>query len=369
MKYLKSILENLKIFDQESFDKFLFTDGWRQSELELLRSSDIRIDDESRLYGDRLSFTKKIIDIPKIKIQNSSEIEFKDCIICGNVFISQKEEKSTKLFFDYCIVLGSVVIHGIVREGYIVTVERLNCQELCLNNINTREVSLSNSHIFRLHISDSQIDNLFTFENRFDFVDIVNSKILESSFEIAQLDERNLLSFHDERVIENKKKQLNLFDFNYIEKASTSSYTKSNRESLLFLIEKTSLKSYREKYSHVLYLENLSSQKRLLSKLLLRALGCFIKPIRVILLGLCVYLLSTILYTLPCMPFVKDGKVVSGLNFADSLYFSGITFTTIGYGNFAPIGLTRIFVVVEGFLGVLFISAFLVSLVRRYSER
>ena len=68
------------------------------------------------------------------------------------------------------------------------------------------------------------------------------------------------------------------------------------------------------------------------------------------------------------MTFVKNTVQFHGLEFLESLYFSGITFTTIGYGDIAPIGVTRFIAVIEGFLGVLLISSFLVSLVRRFAD-
>ncbi|WFD11315.1 potassium channel family protein [Tepidibacter hydrothermalis] len=50
----------------------------------------------------------------------------------------------------------------------------------------------------------------------------------------------------------------------------------------------------------------------------------------------------------------------------DTLYFTIITFTTIGYGDISPIGWLRIVAGIEGFLGVFLTSSFLVALSKRY---
>lgn len=369
MKLLKHILEDHNIYDIGSFRKLISSESRKpqDSGLELLRSKDIGIDTENRLYKNKIEFSKKIIDVPEIRIQNSSEVNLRDCIFCGNLYISQKENKSTRLFIDYCIVLGSVVIVGIDNKDDSIEITMLNCEIFCLNNITVNNVSLSHCHFFELRIYDSRISSFSTFQNRFDFIDIIDDTIAETSFGFEQVVEQNLRSFKNERLIKKRKKQLNLFDFDYIEKSTTNHQNKSNRDTLQFLIQKSNLKSYREKLCQVLYLENLSTQN-VASKIFLALFGCFIKPLRIVLLGLLIYLLFVLIYTLPCMPFVKNTVQFHGLDFLESLYFSGITFTTIGYGDIAPIGVTRFIAVIEGFLGVLLISSFLVSLVRRFAD-
>ena len=58
---------------------------------------------------------------------------------------------------------------------------------------------------------------------------------------------------------------------------------------------------------------------------------------------------------------------VSGLKFFDSLYFSGITFLTIGYGEITPVGIVRILAIFEGVIGILGLSSFLVARITSYN--
>ena len=64
---------------------------------------------------------------------------------------------------------------------------------------------------------------------------------------------------------------------------------------------------------------------------------------------------------------VKCGKVEC-TSFWEALYFSGVSFSTIGYGDMSPLGITRLFAVLEGVLGILTCSGFLVSIVNKYTK-
>ncbi len=50
----------------------------------------------------------------------------------------------------------------------------------------------------------------------------------------------------------------------------------------------------------------------------------------------------------------------------NSLYFSVITFTTIGYGDYAPLGWFRVIAGLEGLLGLIVIAVFTISFARKF---
>lgn len=55
-------------------------------------------------------------------------------------------------------------------------------------------------------------------------------------------------------------------------------------------------------------------------------------------------------------------------NFLECLYFSVITFTTTGYGDFLPIGFSRLVATLEAFIGAFAISLFVVVFVRKMTQ-
>jgi len=49
---------------------------------------------------------------------------------------------------------------------------------------------------------------------------------------------------------------------------------------------------------------------------------------------------------------ISANTVYKGFNLGDSLYFSTITFTTLGYGDFSPTGWLKVLSAIEAFSGV-----------------
>lgn len=58
----------------------------------------------------------------------------------------------------------------------------------------------------------------------------------------------------------------------------------------------------------------------------------------------------------------------NAIRFLECLYFSVITFTTTGYGDFSPAGFSRLVAVIEAFIGAFSISLFVVVFVRNMTQ-
>jgi hypothetical protein len=94
-------------------------------------------------------------------------------------------------------------------------------------------------------------------------------------------------------------------------------------------------------------------------------------PLRVMFSMVTVYAAFSLFYSIVLA--LGLGGIVSGLTpehnaigiIGRSFFFSGITFLTIGYGDFYPMGLIRVFSVIEGFTGVFLMSYFTVAFVRK----
>ena len=82
-------------------------------------------------------------------------------------------------------------------------------------------------------------------------------------------------------------------------------------------------------------------------------------------------LYSGILLVLLSAFFYMNGNLVKGAvifkpNFSQAIYFSVITFTTVGYGDVTPVGLTKIIAMFEVFCGIFIVPIFIVGLSRKY---
>jgi hypothetical protein len=91
-------------------------------------------------------------------------------------------------------------------------------------------------------------------------------------------------------------------------------------------------------------------------------------PARVIVSIIVVQIIFSFLYTL--FTIIGIGDVVSGLEnepvlFLKSIYICVITFFTIGYGEFIPLGYSRVLSGLLGFMGVFLMSYFTVAFVRK----
>jgi len=92
------------------------------------------------------------------------------------------------------------------------------------------------------------------------------------------------------------------------------------------------------------------------------------RPLRVVLSsGVIVILFSIIYYIFKCI----QAYPIEKLHFWDYLYFSIVTFTTLGYGDIRPLAVpwARMVASMEAFIGAFMIALFVLTLARRYVAR
>ncbi len=96
--------------------------------------------------------------------------------------------------------------------------------------------------------------------------------------------------------------------------------------------------------------------------LICAACGYGVRPIRPLVLGLFVVVICAIYYRWKnaIRRLKDDGRAKA--DFKDAFYFSMMTFTTVGYGDWYPQDEHRILVMIEGVVGWLLLSLFLVTL-------
>lgn len=87
------------------------------------------------------------------------------------------------------------------------------------------------------------------------------------------------------------------------------------------------------------------------------------RPSRTFYSGILVIFLFAIFYTLGDL--FKNG-IICKPGFLEALYFSVITFSTVGYGDITPVGLSKLIVMIESLCGIFVIPLFVIGLSRKY---
>jgi len=118
------------------------------------------------------------------------------------------------------------------------------------------------------------------------------------------------------------------------------------------------------------------SSKRLMSKLVDIFCGYGEAPLRIIGLSIFIILICAVLYSFTGLNYqgtIHRVESTQGMNenislFFSSLYFSVVTFTTLGYGDFNPIGISRAIAAIEAFTGSFTIALFVVVFVKKMTR-
>lgn len=132
---------------------------------------------------------------------------------------------------------------------------------------------------------------------------------------------------------------------------------------------------YKELIMRRFQLEQWSS-KWIFSNLVDKLCGYGEKPENTVVFSAALILVSAVLYFL--FGVNHSGEILQ-INFSEgfltnvntffmTLYYSVVTFTTLGYGDITPFGITRLFAAVEAFIGSFTIALFVVIFVKRMTR-
>src|ERR1043165_1201211 len=94
--------------------------------------------------------------------------------------------------------------------------------------------------------------------------------------------------------------------------------------------------------------------------------GFGVRPFRVVVTGIALVLAFGFLFW--TLDAVVPASEPHHVNLAEAIYFSGVTFSTIGYGDFVPASHARLLALLEGALGMITMSYFVVVLANRLGK-
>lgn len=369
--YLRQTLADNDIHSFESLYKSLESDRDGDLHLNVETRVTLRLDSEDRSYDEIVQFRSKVIR-STYAAKDSKEISFVDCVIDGSLFISDNSDKLKKIFFDYLIVNGSVVINLDGKTS--VEVSGLNCKHLTIRGGKGCKVCISSSNIFHILFENVDFSSLRCTTNRIGKIELCSAHFEKVDFDHRQIDFSLIDAQEKSKTYEKKLKNHNLFIFFSPHEALYSIFERSEhtsrRETLNFLASNPDLYADRRCLSQIRTLQaRLYSSNSKASYCFMRAFGHFTKPTVFLIYMLAGLLLFAAIFYFPAISFSVGECAPRPLSFNEALYFSGITMTTIGYGDITPLGWVRLLTVLEGVWGVSMMSAFIVALYRRYVER
>lgn len=308
-----------------------------------------------------------IIDVSQLEIKVTHTLRISNCIIIGKLRITEgKDSHLDTIEIDNCIFMKELDLINIRTRTCNLSVYHTNTKSLSLINLNCNQIVVHGCKLFLLSVHDLAVHEFEVESNEIRHFEIDNYAFTHITFDYSQIKINRFSNRLKSKFRSFKLKpyhelsmDMNLFEFKSY--GSNSAFKeeaqyKTTFSTLSFLKDHTDISKDRNNYNAILFLESLLSQKSFRRKLFIAVTGGFLQPGRFLIAGLIVILFFAFLY------------FISGMNLFDALYFSGITFTTIGYGDISPTGFMRALAVGEGVLGISFTSAFLVALVKKYVD-
>ncbi len=358
MRPLRNVLNENYVVDYSSFTKYITSS---ESEIHIIEENELSHivnydSNENRIFEDEIQISGKFINAQRLNLRDSKNISFIDCVFSGELRISSV----SSIRFASCIFMKKVSIIHV--PSFSIT--SCNINELTIVNSNL-EFSISYSRVYRLAIENSYIvTNVFN-RNKIEYMELLDTQYEGVIIDSTQI---NLKNFNKiDTYLEEK------VDENFVFK-SILGYGKDDLKRIVldntmeFILKNTNINHNKAMKNTLLYNKTYNSHENKIIRFLIKAVGGFSKPYIWF-----IYLVVTILgfaliYLNPYFIYKINGQDSTMKCLWDSLYFSGITFGTIGYGDITPVGLARLFSIIEGIMGVSISSAFMVSFVRKYVD-
>lgn len=371
--HLKDLLHDNKLFNEQALRKFIEGKSQIQHKdatFKILRPADLELDDEQRSYVDKFEFRETIFDCECISLLNSSEIELIDCLVIGTLAVGDKINKKLKVYLDTVAVTGQLNITGRGEPMDSVNLVSVQAPLLSLYNFESN-VSLMDSRFASTQMRDLRGNSLAITGCELGTLSIANYDFRSVRFPAGQVGLRDVNATRLRTFL--SKWRFNPLIFIVGPNARERAYDSASRseaklreiETLKFLFERTEIPHSKRDAAELKYLRSLAESSGWGSRFFVFVTGGFIKPWRIAVWAGVVIFGFAWIYLHEASSF-DDPQSIS--SYWDALYFSGLTFTTIGYGDIAPERCMRGFAILEGLLGVALGGAFLVSLTRRYIE-
>lgn len=396
--YLMGELCQQKIKNRRRLISFLLNkENIESLELRVLDKKSLKIDEEGRLYCKkweqkncvieindsqykRKSFIQKFRnisflnkDFPSLKrfsgirFTQTRNISLENVIILGDVAISDSNFDQEEIIagleinirLEHCFIFGKLSVNlGYCKANLYGQATAID--EVVLSNTEFDGVTFNNVSLGRLLMDECFMDKLSLFESVVDSLQMRKSNFDQINFYGSQFNIKHSFCYPS----------------HYKWKVFPPAYNKENQSFKKELYNQTAFDTaliLTENTANFLVRDfcELEYQRGRIGKSTISCcfywlLGGMIKPLVIVAWYIGFIIFFGVVYCLFLdQPFAKD----IDNSFTNSLYFSAITMTTVGYGDIEPVEYARIWAAIEGILGVFLGGAFLVALTRRYFDR
>jgi len=314
---------------------------------------------------------------------NFSHSKFRDDSILDFTYFNSLQIAYCK-FYEDCQMVGVEASHVNLEDTHYYTSLMLSPPQE--TKFSKKEFDITDSLIISDPNNKRRITNLFPLFgiNQFNFNNIVIDGILYLPFSV--LLSRPYFS-NDKLANKNKCSNFRLADHskarNKAEKRNErKEYYANSANKYSWLKEQYERKGAIEDRNKAHYMEMECRHKSLkwqdlyqFKSTLLREIGYGVR-LRNTMFWICatIFMFAAIYMCNPCsfseLPFICNKifnhEIINGL--AGFLYFSSVTFLTIGYGDITPLNLMSIVVIIEGFAGVLLTSILVVIIFKKFQK-
>ncbi len=237
--------------------------------------------------------------------------------------------------------------------------------------------NLFGAHMFNLNLENASLMKADLRESNVHCANLVNTNLLGVKWKGAKIEniktgkmiKQEKLALEAERVHE---KEIAKDYFEQAEEIYRDLRKAAEREGL-FALSGTCIRKELTMRRHQM---PKFSFNRFISKMIDLFCGYGEAPLRVINFSVVLILLCALMYFFTGLKFDGDTHVFSLDNdfmtniglFFNCIYYSVVTFTTLGYGDFTPIGLSRAIAAVEAFTGSFTIALFVVVFVKKMTR-
>lgn len=297
-------------------------------------------------------------------------IEFYNCVFYGNTFSTCKF--TDVKFIDCNFYNTKECISVFDRKSILVNCEfkKCNVEKGIFESINLKNVKFERTSLKECIFNNVYFSKIVINDCDMRACKIINPDIKELEFEDNYLSKFDEYTFIDKIIIDKKYKK----NYNYAFKVYKNIASKFESNGLLNIAGEY---YYISKCMEHKSLSGLSKAKSSIFWLLCgygeRPTFALITSLEIVLLFAIIYMITGLSvgeYVINYKELIFQGLPLENLNtdFMQSLYFSIVTFTTVGYGDITPIDLSILLSGIEMLLGVTMVGVWTATLARKITR-